>query len=38
MVVAKKYEVVVPLEQLDLAKKAVSAAKPKSPKPAKKSS
>jgi hypothetical protein len=38
MVVAKKYEVVVPSEQLELAKKAVSAAKPKTPKPAKKSS
>jgi hypothetical protein len=38
MVVAKKYEVVVPTQELELAKKAVSAAKPKSPKPAKKSS
>jgi hypothetical protein len=38
MVVAKKYEVVVPSAQLELAKKAVSAAKPKTPKPAKKSS
>jgi len=36
MVVAKKYEVVVPKEQLQLAKKAVAAAKPA--KPAKKSS
>jgi hypothetical protein len=36
MVVAKKYEVVVPKEQLQLAKKAVAAAKPA--KPVKKSS
>jgi hypothetical protein len=35
-VVAKKYEVVVPSEQLELAKKAVSVAKPKTVKPAKK--
>ncbi len=38
MVVAKKYEVVVPAAQLELAKKAVAEAKPKNPKPAKKSS
>jgi hypothetical protein len=38
MVVAKKYEVVVPAEQFELAKKAVAQAKPKSAKPAKKSS
>jgi hypothetical protein len=38
MVVAKKYEIVVPAQQLELAKKAVSDAKPKTAKPAKKSS
>jgi hypothetical protein len=35
-VVAKKYEVVVPSEQLAHAKKAISKVSPKSPKPAKK--
>jgi hypothetical protein len=35
-VVAKKYEVVVPAEQLAIAKKAISQASPKTPKPAKK--
>lgn len=38
MVVAKKYEVVVPVTQLEQAKKAAAAAKPKTVKPAKKSS
>ena len=38
MVVAKKYEIVVPAQQLELAKKAVSDSKPKTAKPAKKSS
>lgn len=38
IVVAKKYEVVVPNEQFQQAKKAVAATKPKAPKPAKKSS